>query len=55
MKKDDQLTQLIIAVQRYNITLPLQNQKGCGLVVDSEVPLADWEEAEDLDNADMED
>jgi sRNA-binding protein len=56
MKKDDKLTQLIIAVERYNTTArsslqpPLADSANPGVL-----SRTDWEEADTLEDADMED
>jgi hypothetical protein len=55
MKREDKLTQLIVAVERYNMSPvppPITTSSQHGL---AEVTRMDWEVADDVEDADMED
>ena len=51
MKKDDKLIQLIIAVERYNTT----TQPTVASASPGELSRTEWEEADALEDVDMED
>jgi hypothetical protein len=55
MKKDDKLIQLIIAVERYNTTTRSLPQPTVASASPGEPSRTEWEEADMLEDADMED
>jgi len=55
MKKEDKLNQLIIAVEQYNLLPQHPPQQSLPKNSLAEVPAMEWEEADAVENADMED